>query len=47
MIDNIESAAQEAAEEGGYEEYEKEESVKPKKKPFLREQLERIGGGRY
>ena len=47
LIDNIESAAQEAAEEGGYEEYEKEESVKPKKKPFLKEQLERFGGGRY
>ena len=45
LIDNIESAAQEAAEEGGYEEY--EESVKPKKKPFLKEQLERFGGGRY
>ena len=47
LIDNIKDTAQEAAEEGGYEEYEKEESVKPKNNPFLREQLERFGGGKY
>ena len=45
LIDNIESAIQEMqlSEEGGYEEYEKEESLNQKNK----EQLERFGGGRY
>lgn len=42
LIDSIEFSAQEAAEEGGYMKY--GESVKPKNKHFLREQLERIGG---
>ena len=45
LVSGIKSSAEEAAAEGGYMKY--GESVKPKKKPFLREQLERFGGGRY
>ena len=45
LVAGIISSAEEAEAEGGYMKY--GESVKPKKKPFLREQLERFGGGRY
>ena len=45
LVSGIKSSAEEAAEEGGYMKY--GESVKPKNKHFLREQLERFGGGKY
>ena len=43
LVSGIKSSAEEAAAEGGYMKY--GESVEPKKKPFLKEQLERFGGG--
>ena len=45
LVTGIKSTAEEAESEGGYMKY--GESVEPKKKPFLREQLERFGGGKY
>ena len=45
MYDSVTSSAQEYAEEEGIRKF--DENKKPKKKPFLKEQLERIGGGRY
>ena len=43
LVTGIKSSAEEAESEGGYVKY--GESVEPKNKPFLKEQLERFGGG--
>ena len=45
MYDSVISSAEEYAADEGTRKF--DENKKPKKKPFLREQLERFGGGRY
>ena len=45
MYDSVISSAEEYAEDEGTRKF--DENKKPKKKPFLREQLERFGGGKY
>ena len=45
MYDSVISSAEEYAADEGTRKF--DENKKPKKKPFLREQLERFGGGKY